>query len=170
MKRLTVLAGMAVVVLASCGGGNGLHNLDTGAVGPDEFSVLPTLPLQIPATTALPPPTPGGSNLTDPNPVGDAVAALGGSPAAAFAGGIPAHDAALVAYASRNGTDPAIRNTLAVEDAAFRSQAGFGGTFNVLGRDRYYPAYASQALDAYGELERFRTAGAEGPSAPPETE
>ena len=170
MNRLTVLAGMACVALASCGRSDSLHNLDTGAVGPDEFSVLPALPLQIPATTALPPPTPGGFNLTDPNPMADAVVALGGSPAAAFAGGIPANDAALVTFAGRNGTDPAIRNTLAIEDAAFRARAGFGGTFNFFGKDRYYPAYASQALDAYAELERFRAAGAEGPSAPPETE
>ena len=40
MNRLTVLAGMACVALASCGGGDSLHNLETGAVGPDEFSVL----------------------------------------------------------------------------------------------------------------------------------
>ncbi len=169
MNRLTGIAGMAVVLLASCGGGS-LHNLDTGSVGPDEFSVLPALPLQMPETTTLPPPTPGASNLSDPNPVGDAMAALGGSQAASFAGGIPASDATLVAYAGRNGTDPAIRNTLATEDAAFRSQAGFGGTFNLLGRDRYYPAYASQSLDAYAELERFRAAGVEGPTAPPETD
>jgi hypothetical protein len=168
MRVLRPLAGLCLITLAACGGGgDGLHRLDNNLVGPDEFSVLPTLPIQIPETTALPPPTPGGTNRTDRNPVGDAVIALGGSPPAGLAGGIPAGDQALLAFAARNGTDPAIRQTLATEDAAFRQQAAFGGSFNILGQDRYYPAYGSQALDAYAELARFRAAGVIVPTAPP---
>jgi hypothetical protein len=164
------IAGLCLLTLAACGGvPDGLHNLDADLVGPDEFSVLPSLPLEIPASTALPPPTPGGTNRTDRNPTGEAIAALGGSPGALSAGGIPAGDQALVAFAARSGTDPAIRQTLATEDAAYRGRASLGGSFNLLGRDRYYPAYASQALDAYAELARFRAAGVVVPSAPPET-
>lgn len=155
------------LALAACGaGGDGLRNLDTELAGPDEFSVLPTLPLVIPDTTALPQPTPGGTNLADQNPRADAVAALGGDPAALGAGAIPAGDAALLAFAARAGTDPVIRATLAAEDAAFRARAG-GFAFNILGNDRYYPVYARFALDAYAELARLRAAGVRVPTAPP---
>jgi hypothetical protein len=157
----------ALVLLASCGaGGSGLRNLDTDLAGPDEFSILPTRPIEIPETLALVPPTPGGANRTDQNPNADAIAALGGDPAATRAGGIPAQDAALVAFAARAGTDPDIRQTLAQEDAAFRARAG-GPSFNLLGGDRYYPAYARFALDAYSELARLRAAGVSVPTAPP---
>lgn len=153
------------LLLAACGGGaDGLRQFDTTA-GPDEFSVQPARPLALPEALTLP--QPGGGNRADPDPVSDAIAVLGGSPAAAFAGGIPASDQALVAQASRNGTDPGIRATLAAEDAALRSRAGLGGAFNILGRDRYFSTYANQALDAYTELDRFRALGISVPSAPP---
>lgn len=162
-----LLVMLALAGLAACGaGGDGLRNLDTELAGPDEFSVLPSRPITIPDTLALPPPTPGGANRTDQNPAAEAIAALGGNPAAARAGGIPAQDAALVAFAGRAGTDPAIRQTLAREDAAFRARAG-GLSFNILGKDRYYPAYARFALDAYAELARLRAAGIDVPTAPP---
>lgn len=168
MQRQTIPLLFALLVLQACGaGGDGLRNLDTELTGPDEFSVLPSLPMTIPATLDLPEPTPGGSNRTDRNPAADAVAALGGNPAAARAGGIPARDAALVAHAARAGSDPMIRQTLAREDAAFRARAASGPSFNIFGRDRYFPAYARFALDAYAELARLRAAGVAVPTAPP---
>ncbi len=168
MQARLVLVPLVLVALSACGaGGDGLRNLDTELTGPDEFSVLPSQPLVMPDTNALPPPTPGGSNLTDQNPQGDAVAALGGDPAALRAGGIPTRDAALVAYAGREGVDPAIRQSLAEEDAAFRARAAGGLSLNLLGNDQYYPAYARWVLDAYEELERLRAAGVSVPSAPP---
>ena len=160
--RLAVLA-ILLTGLAGCASG-GLHQLDHGLAGPDEFSVLPGDPLVIPQVATLPPPTPGGTNLADPQPNAAAVAALGGNPSAMNAGGVPASDAALVAAASREGVDPSIRRTLAQEDAAFRSRAAAIGSF---GRARYFRAYRGMALDAYAELERFRDAGAAVPSAPP---
>lgn len=168
MTARTAIGILALAVLVACSGGRGLRVLDTAGAGPDEFSVVPVRPLELPPTTALPPPTPGGNNLADPRPRSDAAAVLGGAGAALSAGGIPASDAALVAQASRNGLDPTIRQTLAAEDAAFRSRAGTLGLFNPFGRDRYFPAYRRQALDAYAELERFRAAGVAVPSAPPE--
>jgi hypothetical protein len=166
MQARFILATSAFAVLSACGGGgDGLRNLDTELAGPDEFSVLPSQPLTIPDQLSLPPPTPGGANRTDRNPAGDAIAVLGGNPAAERAGGIPAQDAALVAFAAREGSDPAIRQTLAEEDAALRGRAG--GGLNLLGRDQYYPAYARFALDAYEEMARLSAAGIAVPSAPP---
>lgn len=153
--RKAVLTAMLLLGLTACNRG--------GGAGPDEFTVLPTRPIEFPENfSALPPPTPGGLNLTDPNPTGDAIAALGGSQT--NAGGIPAGDAALVAAVSRNGSDPAIRQTLAAEDAGLLRRATRGAGEN---RTRYLRVYAGQALDAYAELLRFRNAGAQVPSAPP---
>jgi hypothetical protein len=153
--RKAVLTAMLLLGLAACARG--------GRSGPDEFTVLPTRPIEFPDNfSALPPPTPGGMNLTDPNPTGDAIAALGGTQS--NAGGIPVGDAALVAAASRSGTDPAIRQTLATEDAGVLRRATRGTGEN---RTRYLRAYAGQALDAYAELLRFRNVGVQVPSAPP---
>ena len=153
--RKPILTVMLLLSLAACNRG--------GRAGPDEFSVLPTRPIEFPENfSALPPPTPGGMNLTDPNPTGDAIAALGGTQT--NAGGIPATDSALVAAVSRNGTDPAIRQTLAAEDAGLLRRATRGAGEN---RARYLAAYAGQALDAYAELLRFRNTGVQVPSAPP---
>ncbi len=165
MRRGFLIIGAALALSACAGGDRSLHNFDVGA-GPDEFAVLPQRELTLPETLTLPPPTPGGTNRTDPTPRADAVVALGGRPSAANAGGIPAGDSALVAAASRNGVDPNIRTDLARADAQFRSRrSGIGRLFSR--GDPYFAAYASQALNAYAELERFRQAGVAVPSAPP---
>ena len=164
--RRTFLVVMMVSTLAACSSREGLMVVDSGE-GPDEFSVMPALPLQAPESLTLSAPTPGGSNLADPDPLADAIRALRGNPASAFAGGLPARDAALVAHVSRNGVDPDIRATLAQEDAAFRDRASLARSFDILGNDQYFPAYRRWALDAYAELERFRALGVAVPSAPP---
>ena len=149
----------ALVLLSACGSDQGLRVYDAGN-GPDEFSVIPARPLTIPETLSLPQPTPGGTNITDPAPVADAILALGGNPAPA--GGVPAQDAALVAAVGP--ASPGIREELAAEDAAFRARAS---TFRLGGGDRYFSAYARQALDAYAELARFAALGVQVPTAPP---
>lgn len=165
MKAIICMA-MLLVLTACAGGDRGLRDLRSNGGGPDEFQVLPVNPLILPNdVTNLPTPTPGGTNRTDPAPNADAVAALGGNPNALIPNGIPARDGALIAAASRNGVDPAIRQTLAAEDEAFRTRQSRFGFFR--GRDRYFQAYARQALDAYAELQRFRNAGVATPSAPP---
>lgn len=161
VTRTAIAIGLALL-LAACGGDGRLHRLDAGADGPDEFSVIPMRPLVLPATFDLPPPTPGAANRADPNPRGDAMAALGGVDGAGAAG-----DAALMAHVARHGTDPAIRATLAAEDADFRRRAAALGGLNPFARDRYFQSYARMALDAWGELARFRAAGVATPSAPP---
>lgn len=166
MSRFFLCAAALLTLSACAGGDRGLRDLRSNSGGPDEFSVLPMAPLVMPSdVTTLPVPTPGGSNLSDPAPIADAVAVLGGNPNALVPNGIPARDTALVVAAQRGGVDPAIRQTLANEDAAFRDRQSRFGLFR--GRDRYFAAYARQALDAYGELDRFRAAGVATPSAPP---
>lgn len=166
--RIAALGIGILILLSGCvASDRGLRDLRNNGGGPDEFAILPVAPLQAPADFSdLPTPTPGGSNLTDPTPNADAVAVLGGNPDALVAGGIPASDSALVTAAGRNGVDPTIRQTLAQEDAAFRTRQSRFGLFR--GRDRYFSAYARQSLDAYAELQRFRNAGITTPSAPPQ--
>ena len=117
-----IIFGLLALSLTACAGGERtLRNLDTGNNGPDEFSVTPSLPLELPEDLSLPTPTPGGANLTDTNPIGSALSALGGRQISA--GGVPSADAGLVAFASRNGVEPDIRATLAAADEARRARA-----------------------------------------------
>jgi hypothetical protein len=157
--RLT-FALAALALLAACANrDDGLRRTGPVGDGPDDFSVLPSLPLTIPETLDLPQPTPGGANRTDRDPVAEGLLALGGSPGAGSGG-----HGALVAAASANGVDPGIRATLASEDAAFRARA----SALRFGQNAYWRAYGAQALDAYAELARLAATGVALPSAPPE--
>lgn len=147
---------LALILVTACGNTDRpLRDLRSASGGPDEFAVIPFDPLEIPETRALPNPTPGGANRADPTPNADAIRALGGSPAAQIAGGIPAGDAALLAQTNRYGVDPAIRAQLAAEDTARLERTRRSNLFNPLGRDRYFSTYARQALDAPAELARL---------------
>ncbi len=162
------IALMTLVVVAACSRAPNSVDKDAINQGPDEFSILPARPLEMPQNySALPAPTPGGTNITDPDPKGDAIAALGGRPSAASAGGVPASDSALVAAASRYGVPADIRAVVASEDAALLKRATDGGFFGFITRSSYFKVYAQQALDAFAELLRFRAAGVQTPSAPP---
>ena len=165
------LASAVLLVLAACGSANQtprLMNLRVNADGPDEFAIVPPKALASPVDlTALPEPTPGGSNLTDPNPEADAIVALGGRVAPANAG-IPAADAALANYAARKGRSADIRSMLAAEDLRFR-QSNPGRPLERLFRvTTYYQVYDPFSLSAYDELARWRAAGVATPSAPPQ--
>ena len=158
--RAISLSVLALALLTACANTDRpLRELRSAGGGPDEFAVIPQRPLVIPQTLTLPEPTPGGTNLADPNPTAEAIAALGGNAAAQRAGGVPAGDAALVAQAGRYGVDPAIRAELAAQDEAFRQRRSRVNVFNPLGRDRYFPAYAGQALNARAELARLQRLG-----------
>lgn len=168
-----LLASMTVsVVLSGCSRDREptLMNVGAGQRSPDEFQVLPGKPLEMPENlAALPAPTPGGTNRTDPTPHADAVAALGGNPASVARGGdLPGADGPLVAHASRYGVVGNIRQTLAAEDLDYRRQNDgrlLERWFNV---NVYYRAYGRQSLDQHAELERWRRAGARNVGAPPE--
>lgn len=168
----SAIALAAVLMLAACGdkGEPQLMNLRSATQGPDEFGILPTKALQMPADlAALPEPTPGGSNLTDPTPMADAVAALGGNPArVALAGALPAADAGLVAHAGRFGTAGDIRSQLATEDVAYRRENDGRLLERIFDVNTYYRAYAPMSLDQQAELERWRRAGLRTPAAPPD--
>jgi hypothetical protein len=108
----------------------------------------------------------GGENRTDQRPKDDAVIALGGKPRAEGAG-VPAGDSALLAQAARNGVSGGIRETLAAEDLKHRRKNNGRLLERLFGTNVYYRAYRKQSLDQQAELERWRAAGAKGPSAPP---
>jgi hypothetical protein len=168
MPRLmtTLTLGAVLVALAACGGSGDprLMNLRNTESGPDEFSVLPTEPIEIPEDmAALPPPTPGGVNRTDPDPEGDAIRALGGNPARAARA-----SADIVNYAARFGVTPDIRGVLAAEDLEYRRNNDGRLLERLFNVNVYFEAYRPMALDRYAELERLRRAGIRTPAAPPE--
>ena len=167
--RRAILVSVVLMGLAACGGSeepNLLNISQPRSEGPDEFSVLPTKPLELTEDlAALPEPTPGGANRTDPTPEADAIAALGGNPAVlSRASG----DGALISYSRRFGVDPNIRAELAAADLEFR-RANDGRLlerlFNV---NVYFRAYEEMSLDQYRELERLRRAGIRTSAVPPD--
>lgn len=165
---VTILAMTAALALTGCSTSGQLMTLQSSGDGPDEFGIVPTRPLQMPADLAqLPPPTPGGTNITDPVPRADAVASLGGNPGLLSVPGIGAADAALVAYSGRLGRDGNIRAVTAAEDQAFRARHGRRLLEVVFRTNVYMRAYAPMSLDPHAEMDRFRRAGVRTPSAPP---
>ncbi|GAA6159134.1 DUF3035 domain-containing protein [Ruegeria sp. HU-ET01832] len=147
----------------------GLRHLEAPGPGPDEFSVLPVKPLTQPEDYQfLPAPTPGGGNLTDPTPTADAVAALGGNPAALNPNtAIPSTDAALVTASSRYGVPSNTRQVVDTEDAEFRRKQGRLTRLRLFKIDRYEQVYRKEALNADQQNQAARRAGIETPSAPP---
>ena len=69
-RLVLALAGAALLTVAGCGAWREkppqLMNLRSSTNGPDEFSIVPPKPLEMPEDlAALPEPTPGGENRTD---------------------------------------------------------------------------------------------------------
>lgn len=159
---------IALAALSACGSSNpDLMNFASSREGPDEFLVAPARPLETPPDTTVLPVPGGGINRADPTPEKDAIAALGGSPAALSRSGIPASDQGLIRHAGRYGTDPVIRDTLETEDLEHRRRNQGLLLERVLNVNVYYDAYDSFQLDQQAEMDRFRRAGIEVPSAPP---
>jgi hypothetical protein len=157
-----------VMALAACSSDDGVRILSSNGEGPDEFRILPSKPLSAPASyAALPEPTPGGRNLTDLDPRGDAVAALGGRRSAVHSDTIARADSALVSYTGRNGRTEDIRGTLAAEDEEFRERRGRFANIKIIKQDRYNDVYERYQLDQYQEQYRWRRGGATTPAAPP---
>ena len=170
-RLVLAIAGASLLTVAGCGSWRDetpqLMNLRSTTNGPDEFSIVPPKPLELPEDlAALPEPTPGGENRTDQRPEDDAVIALGGKPRTASAG-VPAADGALLAYAGRSGVASDIRPTLATEDLEYRRKNNGRLLERMFGVNVYFRAYRKQSLDQQQELERWRSAGAGTPSAPP---
>ena len=171
MPRALILM-MAVLAVSACSGQDrdiGLRDLRSFSGGPDEFMVLPGKDLQQPADYAsLPTPTPGGSNLTDQNPLADGVEALGGRGSAlAMTDGIPSSDAALVSHVSRNGVSGDIRQVLAAEDEEFRRFSSRFTKLKLVKVDRYARAYRKFTLNPSVEAKKWRQFGVLTPTSPP---
>ncbi|SMX24539.1 DUF3035 domain-containing protein [Boseongicola aestuarii] len=159
----------AVLTLAACGNDgqpNLLNIAQSPSDGPDEFAVLPTAPLVIPEDlAALPAPTPGGTNRTDPNPRGEAIAALGGNPSVLSRA---SNDGALVRYTGRYGVSADIRASLAAADLRFRQNNDGLPLERLFNVNTYFEAYEPLSLDQFAELERLRRAGIRTSSVPPD--
>lgn len=159
----------ATLLLSGCSSDESLMNIRSSTNGPDEFGILPTKPLEMPKEfAALPAPTPGGANLTDPTPNADAIAALGGRPDAMTRGGVPGSDSQLASYTGRYGTSPDIREQLAVEDAEYRSKNKGRFLERLFNINTYYSAYEPESLDQHTELKRWRQRGTRTEAAPPD--
>ncbi|TMV04824.1 DUF3035 domain-containing protein [Ruegeria sediminis] len=157
----------AAVAVSGCSE-KGLKDIKPQGAGPDEFSVLPVKPLTAPKDYSfLPAPTPGGANLTDPNPQAEAVVALGGSAAALNARQVPSQDQALITASSRYGVPANTRQVLAQEDAEFRKRQGRFTRIRLFPVDRYEQAYRKQSLDPYKQVQGLRRQGYDTPAAPP---
>lgn len=155
---------VAAGVLAGCAEGGFAGALRSAGVGaaPDEFLVLPTKPLEMPADmAALPPPTPGAVNRVDPQPEAEAVAALTGRPAAA--GSAPA--GTLIARAGP--VDPQIRARLRSEDAAYRDENRGLLLERIADDNPDWSIYENMRLNADAEFQRLRARGVRVPAAPP---
>jgi len=164
----TVLAVFGLAVLVACESDQPeLMNIKSD--GPDEFSILPTKPLEAPEDYAsLPAPTPGGTNLVDPTPKADAVAALGGSSDRLQRGQIYAGEQSLISYVSRHGVPANIRETTAAEDLEWRKKNNGRLLERLFNVNVYYSSYKPMSLDQHYELDRLRAAGVWTPSAPPD--
>lgn len=159
---------VAAIAASGCSRQKGLHDLRHTGNGPDEFGIIPANPLTAPEDyTALPAPTPGGTNLTDRNPNEEAIVALGGR--APSATGVPSSDAAIVQASSRYGVAPDTRASIQAEDDKFRKVQGRWTRIKLFPVDRYGQIYRKEKLDPFQTADQFRKAGATTPSAPPGT-
>jgi hypothetical protein len=168
MRKSPLLIFAVALLLSACANEKGIRVLARTGDGPDEFAIVPGKPLATPESYAsLPEPTPGGTNLTDQNPIADATSALGGRADVASAdGSYPSNDGALVSYASRMGVSTSIRADLESDDAKIRRQFERFTQFRLARSDRYNEVYRRYHLDPYRELARWRRLGVKTPTAP----
>ncbi|ARE40465.1 Pyruvate/2-oxoglutarate dehydrogenase complex, dihydrolipoamide acyltransferase (E2) component [Rhodovulum sp. P5] len=162
--RFWISGMLLATVVAGCSKGDPqLMNVRASNRTPDEFSVLPNKPIEMPKDFAqLPLPTPGAPNRVDPTPEADAIAALGGNAARGVRG-----DQGLISHVTRYGVSPSIRQTLAEEDLDYRRRHDGRLLERLFNVNVYFSAYAKQSLDQHAELERWRQVGVRNVGAPP---
>ncbi len=160
--------GAAVLALAACASDKEPNLFNVRSSTPDEFSILPTKPLQQPEDYAsLPAPTPGGTNRADINPYSDAIVAVGGTEAA-YNRGATASERGLLAQAARYGAPANIREQVAAEDLEYRRQNNGRLLERLFNVNVYNDSYSQQELDQHLEQERLQQRGVRTPSAPPD--
>lgn len=171
---LVCAAVIAAGVLSGCspfGGGDDaelpklLRFKNTGR--PDDLSTVTTNPLVFPdLNVGLKAPASSGKNLADRDASNEVIRTLGGTtPEKAAAP--PARDRRLVAYATRYGYDPQIREKLEAADLEYRRRHDGRLLERVFKVNVYHRAYEPLALDPYAELTRLRQANIRTPAAPP---
>ena len=166
-SRGMILGMVLALTLGACAN-TGLRTIRNSSNGPDEFLVQPVKPLQLPPDiAALPPPTPGGSNLVDHRPLDDAAIAVGGRAQSSPNAPVPGSDGAVVTYASRFGVSGDIRQALAQEDAEFRRKRQRFTQYRIVPVDRYNEVYKRYAIDPFAVAESYRQIGVKTPSSPP---
>ncbi|MDE0306199.1 MAG: DUF3035 domain-containing protein [Albidovulum sp.] len=171
VRKVMVLAAgcLAIIFAAGCSGSDDepqlLNFKQSGS--PDELSVMPANPLQVPASMErLPAPRSGGVNLAYPKPGLEAIGSLGGNPSLAVRdNAIPESDFALVRHAVRNGTIKGVRSVLAREDLEFRKSNDGRFFERLMNTNVYFTAYAPYSLDQVAEYERARLLGINVPAA-----
>ncbi len=171
-KILTTV--LVVSAIAGCDTSQGVGRFfadKTKDNGPDEFGIVPTRPLELPADfVTLPEPTPGARNRTDPLPDHDAVAALGGQPSRLDSTSVPSSENALLSAATRNGTTTNIREVLKQEDEAFRDDNGPRLLERLFKVNTYLRTYEDQTLKARKVNEQLRRNGLKTPTVSPESD
>ncbi|MGH1464613.1 MAG: DUF3035 domain-containing protein [Cognatishimia sp.] len=157
-----------VLLVSACANERGIRVLSSDDNGPDEFAIIPTKPLAAPENyTTLPAPTPGGRNVTDPQPLNDVAAALGGRKSTAVSGQpYPIADDSLVSYAARRGAGAEVREQLAQDDEIIRGRFDRFTGWRLSNPDRYNEVYRRYHLNAYRELSIWRARGVKTPAAP----
>ena len=162
-RALLVLGILSLAGLAACGK-QGLRTVSQPGEGPDEFMIIPANPLSPPQDySALPAPTPGGTNLADRIPSDEVTVALGGR--VQSGAGVPQSDAALLSATNRYGSPG---NTRAELQQEFDKQVGRAQRWQSLRLvDRYDDLFRKEWLDPQQERDRFLRSGVPVSSAPP---
>lgn len=170
--RLLALA--LVATLSACGGSSGdptrqslLRTIGLRQPPPDEFLVVERKPLEMPPSLReLPPPTPGGVNRVDPQPLEDASALLSNAGRPVASAAPSPGETAFLATTGADAADPAVRDTLVAEDAALKEGGQRYGLRTFFGRQTFDP-YRTEVLDPQAETQRLREQGVATPAAPP---
>jgi hypothetical protein len=163
--------------LAACSTGSGdparqglLRTIGLRQPPPDEFLVVERKPIVIPPDlTDLPPPDPDGINRTDPQPQADVAALLAGAAAPATSAAPSVGEIALLDETGAAVADPGVREVLAAEDTAERSNSSRFAIRSLFGRPLVDP-YRDELLDPEEETLRLRQQGLQTPAAPPPPE
>lgn len=160
-----LLLACAVLGLSGCQGDGVLAGLFKSSrinSAPDEFMVLPTRPLEMPASMSeLPSPTPGAPNRVDYQPGAQAIAGLTGRP------GVPGNADGRPLVAAAGPVDPTIRQTLAAEDAEWRRVHHGRLLERWIVRDKEVVVYGPMILDAPATYDLLRDRGVQVPAVPP---
>ncbi len=125
-RRIAGAAGMlgTLFALIGCGSvGSPLEAISQKVPPPDEFQVIAHKPLQMPASTELPEPRPGAPSPLDPNPQGEAMAALLGTTGSPVATGTAPSAGEQVLLSSANAAATSSEIRVQLEEDKITEQA-----------------------------------------------